>query len=323
MLVKDELHKIRKEAQLLKTKLLLSRNKLHDVKKETEVFKDESEKHKKARINQAIAKLEKRSEKINQINAKSKKLLEKLNDSTKISKLKKLRNEAKKYRDEAKQYMNEAKKYRDEILKLVGTSKASSKACIDTSKIINTDKDSIDEKITEEIKMIKKDNRLAIFENTKPNINKYTKPNINKDTKDTKPNIDKHTKPSIEINKKTSLKVFHIVRNDIKNKRNWEKRKVTWVFWRSHVSDLCEEWICSKDNYAYTRFEEFRTCSGEVLFTNEHKAVFSKNEAESYIDINDLEIFKDFSSASKIIFKIKPITAEIIKMIKVKKRYKY
>ena len=117
--------------------------------------------------------------------------------------------------------MNEAKKYRDEILKLVGTSKASSKACIDTSKIINTDKDSIDEKITEEIKMIKKDNRLAIFENTKPNINKYTKPNINKDTKDTKPNIDKHTKPSIEINKKTSLKVFHIVRNDIKNKRNW------------------------------------------------------------------------------------------------------
>ena len=292
--------------------------------KKTEVFKDEWEKRKKARINQTIAKLEKRSEKINQINAKSKKLLEKSNDSTKISKLKKLRDEAKKYRDEAKQYMNEVKKYRDEILKLVSTSKASSKACIDTSKIINTDKDSIDEKITEEIKKFKKDNRLAIiFEDTKPNINKDTKPNINKDTKDTKPNINKHTKTSIEINKKTSLKVFHIVRNDIKNERNWEKRKVTWVFWKSHVSDLCEKWICSKDNYAYTRFEEFRTCSGEVLFTNEHKAVFSKNEAESYIYINDLEIFKDFSSDSKIIFKIKPITAEIIKMIKVKKRYKY
>ena len=50
MLVKDELHKIRKEAQLLKTKLLLSRNKLHDVKKETEAFKDESEKHKKQEL---------------------------------------------------------------------------------------------------------------------------------------------------------------------------------------------------------------------------------------------------------------------------------
>ena len=292
LLVKDGLHKIRKEAQLLKNKLLLSRNKLHDVKKETEVFKDESEKRKKARINQIIAKLEKRGEKINQINVKSEKLLQKSNDSTKISKLQKLRDEVKKHRDEAKPYMNKAKKYRDEILKLVGTSKASSKACIDTSKIINTDKDSIDEKITEEIVQIKKDNRLAIFQDTKPNI---------------------------KINKKTSLKVFKIVRNDIENERNWEKRKITWVFWKSHVSELCEKWICSKYNYAYTRFEEFRTCSGEVLFTNEHKAVFSKNEAGSYIDINDLEIFKDFSSDSKIIFKIRPITAEIIKLIITKK----
>ena len=188
LLVKDGLHKIRKEAQLLKNKLLLSRNELHDVKKETEVFKDDTEKRKKARINQIIAKLEKRGEKINQINVKSEKLLQKSNDSTKISKLQKLRDEVKKHRDEAKPYMNKAKKYRDEILKLVGTSKASSKACIDTSKIINTDKDSIDEKITEEIVQIKKDNRLAIFQDTKPNI---------------------------KINKKTSLKVFKIVRNDI------------------------------------------------------------------------------------------------------------
>ena len=140
-----------------------------------------------------------------------------MNDSTKISKLQKLRDEAKKYRDEAKKYMNEAKKYRDEILKLVDTSKASSKTCIDTSKIINTDKDSMDEKIIEEtikvidnndsinekiieeaikvmdndsidekIITIKKDNRLAIFEGTKPNIGKDAKPNINKGTK---PNI--------------------------------------------------------------------------------------------------------------------------------------
>ena len=113
--------------------------------------------------------------------------------------------------------------------------------------------------------------------------------------------------------------MFEIVRNDIKNQRSWEKRKITWVFWISLVPELCEKWICSKDNYAYTRFEEFRTCSGEVLFTNEHKAVFSKNKAESCIDINDLEIFRYFSNDSKIIFKIKPITDEVIKMIKAKK----
>ena len=57
--------------------------------------------------------------------------------------MQKLRDEAKKYRNEAKKYMNEAKKYRDEILKLVDTSKASSKTCIDTSEIINTDKDAL------------------------------------------------------------------------------------------------------------------------------------------------------------------------------------
>ena len=112
--------------------------------------------------------------------------------------------------------------------------------------------------------------------------------------------------------------MFKIVIDDIKNRRNWEKRKITCVFWKSQVSKLCEKCICSNDNYAYTRFEEFRTCSGEVLFTNEHKSVFSKNEAKSCIGINDLEIFKDFSSDSKTIFK--KITAEIIKMIKAKKQ---
>ena len=77
--------------------------------------------------------------------------------------------------------------------------------------------------------------------------------------------------------------------------------------------------ISSRGNYAYTRFEEFRTCASEVLFTNEHKAVFSRKEADCYISIKDLDIFKDFSSDSKTIFKIKPITAKITKMISVKK----
>ena len=97
LLVKEELHKIRKEAQLLKNKLLFSKNKLHDAKKETEAFRDESEKRKKARINQIINNLEKHNKKTDQLNAKSKKLLEKSD-----GKLQKLRDETKKYRDEAK-----------------------------------------------------------------------------------------------------------------------------------------------------------------------------------------------------------------------------
>ena len=100
---------------------------------------------------------------------------------------------------------------------------------------------------------------------------------------------------------------------------------ITWVFWKSHVSELCEKWTYYNNNYAYTRFEEFRTCSGEVLFTNEHKAVFSKNKAKTYIDINDLEIFKYFSKENKTKFKRKPrteietITTETIKIITAKK----
>ena len=180
--------------------------------------------------------------------------------------------------------------------------------------------DSIDKKILE----TKEDNRLVIIKDTKPNINKDTKPNINKDTKsnvnkDTKPNIDKDTKPNIKINKKTLLKVFSVVKHDNKDEVGWEKRKITQVFWESHVTELCEKWISSRDNYAYTRFEEFRTSAGEVLFTNEHKAVFSIKEADYYIPIKDLDIFKDFSSNSKTTFKVKPITAKITKVISAKK----
>ena len=116
--------------------------------------------------------------------------------------------------------------------------------------------DSINEKILK----IKKGNRLAIFEDTKRNTCK--------DTKDTKPNI--------RIDKETFLGVFRIGRHEIRHESNWEKGIITWIFWKFHVSELCEKWICSKSNYAYTRFEEFRTCSYEVLFTNEHKAVFKK-----------------------------------------------
>ena len=75
--------------------------------------------------------------------------------------------------------------------------------------------------------------------------------------------------------------------------------------------------------------KKIRTCSGEVFFTNEHKAVFSKNKAKTYIDINDLQIFKDFSKDNKTKFKKKPkteietVTTETIKIITAKKDKKY
>ena len=105
--------------------------------------------------------------------------------------------------------------------------------------------------------------------------------------------------------KKYHQKCFKVVKFKFKNKSDLENKVITWVFWKSHVT---EKWICCRNNYVYTRFEEFRICSDEVLFTNEHKAVFSKNKAKTYIDINDLEIFKDFSKENKTKFKKKPKT---------------
>ena len=77
---------LEEKLQLLGDEALLTRNKIHDVKKDTEVFKDESGKVR-----------------INQLNVKSNvKLNAKSNDSTKISKLQKLSDDAKQYEDKAK-----------------------------------------------------------------------------------------------------------------------------------------------------------------------------------------------------------------------------
>ena len=176
----------------------------------------------------------------------------------------------------------------------------------------------------------KKSKKTYIYKDIKPYIDKDIKPYIKRDTKpdikkDTKPDIKKYSKPNIKIDKKTSLEVLKVVKFKFKNKSYWKKKVITWVFWKSHVTELCEKWICCRNNYAYTRFEEFHTCSGEVLFTNEHKAVFSKNNAKTCIDINDLEIFKDFCKENKTRFKRKPrteietITTETIKAITAKK----
>ena len=153
------------------------------------------------------------------------------------------KNLAKQYMNKAKKYRDEAEIYRDEILKLVGMSKASSKACIDTSKIINTDKDSIDEKITEETIRVMDNNdsidekiteeTIKVMDNNDRTDKKITEETIkvmdNNDSidenrvaifEDSKPNINKDTEPNIKINKKTLLQVFKTVRKDIRNEKN-------------------------------------------------------------------------------------------------------
>ena len=139
------------------------------------------------------------------------------------------------------------------------------------NKFIELDED-IGNTKTEDIVNTKTD-----VDNTKIEDINNNKPYIDKDTK---PDIKRDSNPNIKIDKKTSLQVFKVVKFKFKNKNNWEKKVMTWAFWKSPVSELCEKWIYYNNNYAYTRFEE-NTCSGEVLFTNEHKAVSSKNKTKT------------------------------------------
>ena len=148
------------------------------------------------------------------------------------------------------------------------------------------DIDSIDEKISKNLVVIgdKKVTEDPTIDNDNDSIDE-------KITEDPVFNDDAWTKWT---------NMFKITRNDIVDvENNYKKRRIIWIFWKSHVPELCEKWICSEGNYAYTRFEEFRTYNDEVIFTNEHKAVLTKKEALQYIDANDLNIFKDFCSDSK------------------------
>ena len=68
-----------------------------------------------------------------------------------------------------------------------------------------------------------------------------------------------------------------------------KKRRIVWAFWDDdHISELCKKWVYYDDNYAYTRFEELHKCSGEVLFTREYKATASKDNSDTYIDIDEM-----------------------------------
>ena len=52
-----------------------------------------------------------------------------------------------------------------------------------------------------------------------------------------------------------------------------EIRHIIIVFWDDeYITELCEKWVKACGVYAYTRFEELSTNSGDVLFTTEHKA---------------------------------------------------
>ena len=88
------------------------------------------------------------------------------------------------------------------------------------------------------------------------------------------------------------------------------------MFWNNNkVTELREKWIFYGGNYAYTRFEELSTCSGEVLFTREHKATLSKEKSLIYIDIDVLKVFRNEYLDDEIVLKTKKKYKDLIDKI--------
>ena len=78
-----------------------------------------------------------------------------------------------------------------------------------------------------------------------------------------------------------------------RQKRDWVKKQMFWVFWNNkHISELYEKWIYKNHEYGYTRFEELRTCSGGVIYTREHKAITRKRKKNILLNINELNVFR-------------------------------
>ena len=103
---------------------------------------------------------------------------------------------------------------------------------------------------------------------------------------------------------------------------SWLKKHILWVFWNNNnVSELCDKWIFCDGNYAYTRFEELCTRSGEVLFTREHKATLSKEKSLTHIDIDALKVFRNEYFEDEIILKTNKKYKDLIDKInnKIKK----
>ena len=108
------------------------------------------------------------------------------------------------------------------------------------------------------------------------------------------------------------MQVFRYSKRWRDKKGNRKRRTIVWVFWDDdHISELCEKCVYYDGNYAYTRFEELRTRSGEVLFTREYKATASKYNSDTYIDIDELQMFKDFSIKDKTTTKTKDMLDKI------------
>ena len=119
---------------------------------------------------------------------------------------------------------------------------------------------------------------------------------------------------NIDRGRNEFIQKFHRAMKSRDKKGNWKRGRIVWVFWNDgHVSELCEKWIYHNGNYAYTRFEELRTYSGEVLFTRENKATVSKYKSETYIDIDQLKIFKVFTVNDMATPKTKTKTKTMIK----------
>ena len=90
------------------------------------------------------------------------------------------------------------------------------------------------------------------------------------------------------------LETFHYVtlERSIGN-RECVKKQIVWVFWNNkHISELCEKWVYGNREYGYTRFEELRTCSGEVIYTRKDKAITTKREINIFLDIDELNVFR-------------------------------
>ena len=128
------MQEIKKEAELLKSKLRLSRNKLCETNKDTEIFKNESTEKRNKRIKHDTVRLELRKEMLNRADPLRKSLMfikpsKKSDVSDSISKFEKLKDEVRKYRDEgneyfkkanekenkAKEYMNKAEEYFNKV----------------------------------------------------------------------------------------------------------------------------------------------------------------------------------------------------------------
>ena len=153
-----------------------------------------------------------------------------------------------------------------------------------------------------------KDKASTEYKNKTTTKTKTNTEDKNKTTPKTKTKTEDKDE-DIDRDRNTFMQMFQHVKRTKGKKSNWKKRQVIWVFWNDgHISELCEKWICNNHNYAYTRFEELRTRSGEVLFTRKHKATISKDESNIYIDIDELQMFKDFITKDKITTKTKTKT---------------